>query len=394
MGVSRAAPPPLTGRMTTVAQQVVGDRVPLTRLDNADPGLLATLMLAVERVAEKAAFTGGAEVEGFESAFAAYCGTAQVVGVSSGTEALALCLRGLGIGRGDEVLVPTNSFIATAEAVTLASARPRLVDVDAATQLLTAEIVERNITDRTSCVIPVHLYGRTVDLDPIVEIGRRRGIAVIEDACQAHGAIYKGRRVGSIGDAGCFSFYPSKNLGGWGDGGAIATNNAGLADRVRLLRSHGARHRYVHRIAGTTARLDALQAAVLRVKLDRLEEWNELRRSVARRLTELLEDSCVETPVEAPDGQDHVFHQYVVRTPRRDELRKHLDRQGVATGIHYPVPIHLTDAFAHLGGGPGTLVTAERDAQSICSLPIFPSMSEPNIESVARAVWSFDGDRR
>ncbi len=263
--------------------------VPLTRLDFADPELLEELMGAVREVAERGAFTLGEPVEAFEREFAAYCETDFAVGVSSGTEALTLALRALEMGPGDEVIVPTNSFIATAEAVSAVGATPRLVDVDPDSHLITAEIVARNLDPSVRCVIPVHLFGATVELEPILSLTRDAGVHVIEDACQAHGARYRGRRVGSFGVFGCFSFYPTKNLGGWGDGGAVVTSDSELADRVRLLRAHGEQPRYHHRLVGTTARLDALQAAVLRRKLTRLDSWNDERRRLGARLrTRLL----------------------------------------------------------------------------------------------------------
>ena len=252
--------------------------IPLARLDNTDSKLLDELLEAVERVARAAAFTLGPELEGFEADYAAYCGTADAIGVASGTDALALVLRALEIGAGDEVIVPTNSFIATAEAVSLVGATPRFVDVDPGSALITAETVTRALGPRTRAIIPVHLYGRTVTLDGILALARERGLKVIEDACQAHGATVDGRRVGSLADAGCFSFYPTKNLGGWGDGGAVVTDDDRLAARVRLLRSHGERERHHHEVIGTTGRLDGLQAAILRIKLRHLDAWNDRRR--------------------------------------------------------------------------------------------------------------------
>lgn len=368
--------------------------VPLTRLDNADPELLEECLSAIARVAESTAFTLGEEVEAFEAESAGYCETAHAVGVSSGTEALVLALRALGIGPRDEVIVPANSFIATAEAVSLVGATPRLVDVDPCTHLLTAEIVERNLTPRTRCVIPVHLYGRTVHLAPILELAGDAGVAVVEDACQAHGARYHGRRAGSLADAGCFSFYPAKNLGAWGDGGAVVTNRDDVADAVRLLRAHGERPRHHHRVVGTTARLDAIQAAVLRVKLRRLDDWNDARRRVGGQLTAALDGAGVKPPSAVPDGHDHVFHQYVVRARHRDALREHLTAAGVGNGVHYPVPIHLTDAYAHLGMPRGSLPVAERMAQTVCSLPIFPSMTSDEVAAVADAVQAFEPARQ
>jgi dTDP-3-amino-3,4,6-trideoxy-alpha-D-glucose transaminase len=363
--------------------------VPLTRLDNADPTLMSELLCAVERVARNASFILGKEVEEFEGDFAAYCGTDEAVGVSSGTDALALALTALGIGPGDEVIVPANSFIATAEAVSIAGATPRLVDVDPDTHLLTADIVERALGSRTACVIPVHLYGRTVDMDPLLALARRTRLAVVEDACQAHGALYRGQRVGSFGHAGCFSFYPAKNLGAWGDGGALVTRDSELARRVRLLRAHGESPRYHHRVRGSTSRLDAVQAAVLRVKLTYLDQWNQGRREVAAALTSALADHSLRTPLPPAEGEDHVFHQYVVRSNARDRLRDHLKARGIATGIHYPVPIHRSEAYADLELGPGSLPSVETLAGRICSLPFSPSMTQEEIAWIARSVEEF-----
>ena len=363
--------------------------VPLTRLDNADPVLMDELLAAVERVARQGAFILGSEVEEFESEFAAYCERQEAIGVASGTDALALSLKALGVGPGDEVIVPSNTFIATAEAVTIAGATPRLVDVDPETHLITAAIVERAIGPRTAAVIPVHLYGRTVDMDPLLEVARRAGLAVVEDACQAHGARYRGRRVGSLGDCGCFSFYPAKNLGAWGDGGAVVTNSAELAAGVRLLRAHGESPRYHHHVVGFTSRLDAIHAAVLRVKLRRLDETNDMRRKIGAALTEALAGAGVRTPAPAVEGTDHVFHQYVVESADRDGLREHLGEHGVGSGIHYPVPIHLSGAYEELEIPAGSLPGCERLAQAICSLPVFPGMSDEEILRVAAAVGSF-----
>jgi dTDP-3-amino-3,4,6-trideoxy-alpha-D-glucose transaminase len=360
--------------------------VPLTRLDNADRALMEELLAVVERVARSAAFVGGEEVDAFEAEFAAYCGTRHAVGVSSGTEALVLALRALEIGPGDEVLVPANSFIATAEAVTLVGATPRFVDVDLRTAVVTADLVARALGPRTRCVIPVHLYGRTVEIEPIVALARERGIAVVEDACQAHGAWIGDRRAGSLGDAGCFSFYPAKNLGAWGDAGALVTDDAAIADRVRLLRSHGERPRYRHRIPGTTARLDGIQAAILRVKLQRLDAVNDARRRAAAALTAALKGSAVTPPAPPFRGGDHVFHQYVVTTAERDALRAHLEACGVATAIHYPTPIHRTEAYAGSPGSHAVLPAVESLAPRICSLPMYPGMTRADVERVASAV--------
>lgn len=416
----------------TTPKPMLATQVPFARMDHADPALLEELLGTVREVAESGAFTLGHHVEAFERDFADYCETDFAIGVSSGTEALVLALRALEIGPGDEVIVPANSFIATAEAVSAVGATPRPVDVDPDSHLITAELIAASLSPRVRCVIPVHLFGATVDMDPILELAREAGVHVLEDACQAHGARYRGRRVGTIGSLGCFSFYPAKNLGAWGDGGAVVTAVPELADRVRLLRSHGERPRYHHRLVGGTARLDALQAAVLRRKLTRLEAWNDDRRRFGAQLRERiaglgaqnagdpggpagsdgvpgmavgdahrsLEVSAagdagvpVVDPVHLPFlGADSVYHLFVVRCEQRDALREHLAERGVATGIHYPVPIHRTAAYADLDLGPGSLPVSEALAERICSLPIFPGMSEAELEQVVGAVASFAKD--
>ena len=360
--------------------------VPFVRLDRDDPELMEELLAEVRRVAEASAFILGDHVAGFEDDFAAYCETQHAIGVGSGTDALAFALQAVGVGRGDEVIVPANTFIATAEAVSLAGATPKLVDPDPSTGLLTAERVAAAMSPSVRCVMPVHLYGATVDMDPILDLARAAGVPVIEDACQAHGARYKGRRVGSLGTAGCFSFYPAKNLGAWGDGGAVVTNDAALADHVRLLRSHGERPRYRHRIVGTTSRLDGLQAAVLRIKLRRLDEANAERRRAAAALHRALEGAPVELPLLPVDDGDHVFHLFVVRCDDRDGLREHLAARRIAAAVHYPVPIHRTGAYADLGVEDGSLPVAEAAAERVLSLPMFPGMTEADVEAVAAAV--------
>ena len=367
-----------------------GKRVPFIRLDSAHPELFAELMETVERIARDSAFTLGPELERFEEAFAEFCGTDYALGVSSGTAALELALRGLGIGPGDEVIVPTYSFIATAEAVSTVGATPVIVDVDEDTALITAEIVAAALTPRTRCVIPVHLFGRTVEMDPLLELCRDRGIAVVEDACQAHGALYRGRPVGSLGDAGCFSFYPTKNLGGWGDGGAFVSNDAELTHRVRLLRSHGEGTRHHHELTTGTHRLDTLQAAILSVKLPHLYEWNKRRRDAAATLSEALADVELGLPASVSAVGDCVFHLYVVRSRHRDALRDHLDACGIASAIHYPTPIHRQPCYADLGLGPGSLPVAERLAGENCSLPFFPAIEDRQLDEIAAAVRSFE----
>lgn len=366
--------------------------VPFVRLAESDPILLAELLGVTERVASSGAFTLGDELESFERDYAAWCEAEHAIGVSSGTSALELALRGLGIGPGDEVVVPANSFIATAEAVTATGATPRFVDVDERTALLSAEIVEPALTARTRCVIPVHLYGRTVEMEPLLTLCRSRGLKVVEDACQAHGARYRGRPVGSLGDAGCFSFYPTKNLGGWGDGGAVVTDDADLAERLRLMRSHGEAERHNHRLPAWTHRLHALQAAILKVKLGRLDAWNEQRRAAGHTLREALAGSDLTLPAQPASDGDHVFHLFVVRSPARDALRRHLEANDVASAIHYPTPIHLQPAYADQGPRRGELPVCEQLAEQSCSLPIFPSLSAAEIERIAVAVDRFSSD--
>jgi dTDP-3-amino-3,4,6-trideoxy-alpha-D-glucose transaminase len=375
----------VTASIATAPAKTAGAPVPFVRLDNANPALFAELMGAVESIASRAAFTLGTEVEAFEKEFAEYCSTERCVSVSSGTEALVLALRGLGVGPGDEVIVPANSFIATSEAVSLTGATPKLVDVDPVTCHLTAAHVADAIGPNTKAVIPVHLYGATVDIDPILAVARDAGIAVVEDACQAHGARIGRRRAGGVAHVGCFSFYPTKNLGAWGDGGAITTNDLDLAERIRLLRAHGEdpRRRYHHKMPGTTARLDALQAAVLRIKLRHLDEWTAARRTHAAHLTAALAGTGLELPV-IPEGGDHVYHLYVVRTDRRDELKAALADQSVASAIHYPIPIHRTEAYAGLG--TPTLPVTERLADTILSLPMWPGMEDGELDRIVEAV--------
>jgi dTDP-3-amino-3,4,6-trideoxy-alpha-D-glucose transaminase len=375
--------------LTSTMGPAEAQHVPLLRLDNAEPELVEQILESVSAVAALGAFTMGSELEAFEREYGEWIESPHVVGVSSGTEALVLALKALEIGAGDEVIVPANSFIATAEAVALANATPVLVDCDPDTHLLTAEAVAAAITPRVKAVIPVHLYGATVDMDPIMEVAREAGIAVIEDTAQAHGARYKGTRVGTIGDLGCFSFYPTKNLGGWGDGGAVVSADPELADRVRLLRSHGERPRYHHRMIGTTARLDALQAAVLRVKLHRLEGWNSARRRHAARLRRALEGAHVELPAMPAEGGDHVYHLFIVRTKHREALRAHLSERLIDSAVHYPIAIHRTEAFAYLGLGAGSRPVAERLAEEVVTLPLWPGMTSAQVDAVAHAVRTF-----
>jgi dTDP-4-amino-4,6-dideoxygalactose transaminase len=328
-------------------------------------------------------------VEAFERAFAAFTGAAHAIGVSSGLDALRLTLLALDIGPGDEVILPANTYIATALAVSAAGARPVLVDCDPHTYLLDPAGVEPAVTGRTRAVIPVHLTGQAVDMDPILAIAARHGLHVVEDAAQAHGAAYKGRPCGSIGTMGCFSFYPSKNLGAYGDGGMVTTNDAELAGRVRRLRDYGQDGKYHHVAKGLNARLDTIQAAILLVKLARLPAWNTARSRHAATYRRLLDGlDGLRFQRQAP-WSTHVHHLLVVESDDRDALRDQLAAAGVETGIHYPVPIHLQPAYADLGHRRGAFPNAERLAEQVLSLPMYPELTTGQVESVAAAVRQY-----
>jgi dTDP-4-amino-4,6-dideoxygalactose transaminase len=340
---------------------------------------------AISRVIDSASFILGPEVESFESAFAQYVGARFCIGVNSGTAALQLALMACGLGAGDEVILPTNTFFATAEAVSTAGARPVFVDSDPASFTIDVSKIEAAINSRTRAVVPVHLYGQPADLDPIFEIARRHDLLVIEDAAQAHGAEYEGRRVGALGDAGCFSFYPGKNLGAYGEAGALVTNDEEVAHRARLLRDHGSDQKYKHDIIGYNFRLEAIQAAVLGVKLRHLDSWNNLRRAHAARYHDLLKESELGLPQEASYAR-HVYHIYAVQSATRDKLQERLKSAGVQTGIHYPIPIHLQPAYASLGYRVGDFPETEKQSQRVLSLPMFAELTEDQIKTVAEVV--------
>lgn len=358
--------------------------VPFVDLARLHEPLWPQLQEAMAAVVRRNAFILGEEVAQFERAFAAYCEARYCVGLDNGSSALELALRVWGIGEGDDVITAPNSFIATASAIAVTGARPVFVDIDPRTYTLDVSQLEAAITPRTKALIPVHLYGQPADMDPLLDIARRHGLYVLEDACQAHGARYKGRRVGSLGDAAAFSFYPAKNLGCFGDGGALTTNDAALAERVAQLRHYGQRKKYEHIFLAYNRRLDTLQAAVLNVKLPHLEQWNAARRRLAARYTELLAD-VVQTPVVA-DYAEHVFHLYVVRVPQRERVAARLKEAGIDTGQHYPIPIHLQEAYRYLGYEPGAFPEAERACQEALSLPMFPGLTEEEMENVAAAL--------
>jgi dTDP-4-amino-4,6-dideoxygalactose transaminase len=332
----------------------------------------------------------GPQQQAFEEEFAHFCQCVEAIGVGNGTDALELALRALGIGEGDEVITQPNSFIATAEAISAVGATPVFADVFLEKPILNPMLVEARITSRTKAIIPVHLYGYPADMGAITAIARSHGLAVIEDASQAHGATLGERRIGSLGDLACFSFYYSKNLGAYGEAGAITTSDPALAERLRMYRNHGSRERYAHEVIGRNARLDEIQAAILRIKLRHLEEWNELRRAHAMRLLEALKETSLELPAFGGAGIYEVFHLFVVRHPRRDQLRAFLEERGIATGIHYPSPIHLQPAYTSLGYRPGDFPMAERWAAQCLSLPLYPELSEDQIERIVAAIQAFD----
>lgn len=339
---------------------------------------------ATARVLGGGQFILGPEVEAFEKEFAGYCGARHGIGVGSGTEALHLALLALGVCAGDEVITVPNTAVATVAAIELAGAQPVLVDVCADSMTMDPAQVEAAITPRTRVLIPVHLFGQSADLDPLIEIARKNKLALLEDCAQAHGATYRGKRVGTFGDISAFSFYPTKNLGAYGDGGIILTNDDHLAERVRLTRQYGWRKRYESETRGLNSRLDELQAAILRVKLKHLDEWNDARRERAAVYTELLPDRGVRVPAEMPYAR-HVFHLYVVQAARRSELAQFLQAKGIGTAIHYPSPVHLQAAYRQLAP-EGAMPVAEKLAREILSLPLYPELPLADVRAVAEAI--------
>jgi len=367
--------------------------VPLVDLRAQYRTLREKVLAAIESVLESMQLNLGPNVRAFEQEFASYCGTQYAVGVGSGTEALHLALLAVGVGPGDEVITSAHTFFATVEAILLCGARPVLCDVRDDTLNIDPEQVERRVTPRTRAIIPVHMHGQPAEMDALLDIGRRAGVAVIEDACQAHGARYRGRRAGSLGDAGCFSFYVAKNLGAYGEAGAVVTSNPEIARAVAALRDHGSEERYHHNRPGVNSRLDEIQAAVLRVKLPYLDEWNDARRRLAGRYGQLLAGANVRLPFEHPDCT-HVYHHYAVRVADRDRLREHLQAKGIATGIHYPVPLHLQPALASYGWERGTFPNVERAANELLSLPMYAELQDADAQRVAAAVLEFQARDR
>jgi dTDP-4-amino-4,6-dideoxygalactose transaminase len=358
-------------------------QVPFLDLTGQHKPHMAEFVQAFQQVVESSAFAGGRFVDAFEKEFAAYCGASHAVGVGNGTDALWFALLALGVGRGDEVITVPHTFIATTEAISFCGATPVFVDIEETTYTMDPARLEQAITPRTKAIIPVHIFGQCADMDPILEIARRHGIPVVEDAAQAQGALHQGRKAGSMGVAGCFSFYPGKNLGAFGEAGAVVTSDEELARKMRVLRDHGQTRKYHHAVVGWNGRMDGIQGAVLQIKLRHLDQANQRRRECAALYNDLLGgvDGLV-VPQTAP-GREHIFHIYAVRAQDRDELIKRLGAQGIQCGIHYPVPVHRTEAYADLGLGEGSFPVAERCANEFVSLPMHPMLTDDQVRYVA-----------
>lgn len=361
-------------------------RVPFLNLNSQHAPLRAEFDQAIGEVIDSGAFAGGPVVTQFENEFADFCGSRYAIGVGSGTEALWLALLACGIGPGDEVITVPNTFMATAEAITYTGARPVFVDVDEHTYTMAPALLEGARTGRTKAIIPVHLFGQTADMDPILAFARRHDLYLIEDAAQAHGAEYMGRKAGAMGHAGCFSFYPGKNLGAFGEAGAVVTNDDKLQETIRTLRDHGQVRKYHHSMVGWNCRMDGIQAAVLQVKLPHLEHGNQRRRAHARQYDQAFQGlEEIVTPVEAGYGK-HVYHLYPIRVQERDEMMRLLDKQGIGCGIHYPIPVHLQEAYQDLGYRAGAFPVSETLCEEFISLPMFPELTGAEVQLVADSV--------
>lgn len=363
-------------------------KVPFVDLKRQYSSIKPEIDAAIQDVLDNTAFIMGENVKNFESNFAKFCGVKHAIGVSSGTSALHLALLGAGIKPGDEVITVPNTFIATAEAISHVGAKPVFVDIDKETYTINVSKIKDKITEKTKAVIPVHLYGQMVEMDDLMELAQDNNLKIIEDSAQAHGAEYKCRKAGTIANSGCFSFYPGKNLGAYGDAGMVTTNDDEIAENVKILRDHGRSDKYEHKIIGFNHRIDALQAAILNVKLRYLNGWTDARRKNAKLYNELLSNVDVVTPVEK-EYSKHVYHLYVIRTRRRDELQKYLKTQGIATGIHYPIPLHLQPAYSHLNYKKGDFPVTEEYSGEIMSLPMFAELTEEEIEGVVDKIKKF-----
>jgi dTDP-4-amino-4,6-dideoxygalactose transaminase len=363
-------------------------KVPFLDLHAHHQPIREQLDAAIRDVIDSGAFAGGPFVAAFERDFATYCGTNSSIGVGNGTDALWLALLALGVGRGDEVITVPSTFMATAEAITYCGARPAFIDIEEQTYTMDPALLERAITRHTKAIIPVHLFGQCADMDPILEIAAKHGIPVIEDACQAHGALYKGRKAGTLGVAGCFSFYPGKNLGALGEAGGVTTNSKELAAKIQVFRDHGQHRKYYHSQVGWNARMDGIQGAVLSVKLKLLEASN-IRRHAHGLLYDQLLGGFEEiiTPFEAAHNR-HVYHIYAVRVKERDQVLQSLAGKGISCAIHYPIPVHLQEAYRFLGFRKGSFPVSERCAEEFLSLPMFPELSSEQIHAVAEELKS------
>lgn len=360
-------------------------QIPLVDLRAQYQAIKPEITAAIEGVLEHMQLFLGPQLLAFEDEFARYCGCRHGIGISNGTDALALALRACNIGPGDEVITVANTFIATVEAIAVVGATPVFVDVDPETYTMETQQLEQVLSPRTRAILPVHLYGHPADMQPILDFAREHGLRVIEDASQAHGATYQGREIGSLGDIACFSFYFSKNLGAYGEAGMCVTNDEVLAETVRMLRDHGSRVRYQHQVMGVNARLDEMQAAILRVKLRYLDQWNAARQAHAQTYTEQLQGVVEAVPV-VRSWARHVYYVYVVQVPDRDRFRQALEREGIATGVHYPTPIHLQPACAHYGYTRSMLPVTEAVTERIVSLPMYPELTAEQIQRVINTV--------
>jgi dTDP-4-amino-4,6-dideoxygalactose transaminase len=359
--------------------------IPFVDLKAQYAGIKDEVNAAIQNVLETCQFTLGSEVEAFEQEFASYCSAQYGIGVNTGTSALHLALLAAGVGPSDEVITVPFTFVATVAAIHYTGAKTVFVDIDPQTFTMDVKAIESAITQRTKAIIPVHLYGQSADMDPILEIAKRHNLVVVEDACQAHGAEYKGKRVGSLGDMGCFSFYPGKNLGAYGEGGMVTTNNPEYTRTIRMLRDWGAEKKYHHVLKGYNYRLEGIQGAVLRVKLKYLEEWTEGRRAAAACYNQLLTGLGVATPKEMAYAR-HVYHVYAIRARQRNEWQQALQAKGVQTGIHYPIPVHLLPAYADLGYMADDFPHSERAANEVLSLPMFAELTRAQCEEVCEAI--------
>lgn len=364
--------------------------IPLVDISRQDKNIRAKILNAIEEVINRGDFILGSKVSEFEKKFASYCGTKYCVGVASGTDAILLALKALGIGNGDEVIVPANTFISSVLPIIYVGARPVLCDIDKDTYNIDIAEVEKKVTKKTKAILPVHLYGQVCDINEISQIAKSHGLFVIEDAAQAHGSLYKDKKAGSFGIIGCFSFYPGKNLGAYGDGGAITTDDGKLSEKIKILRNIGQKEKYVHTVKGYNSRLDTIQAAILTVKLTKIDEWNRQRRDVASLYTKLLSslDINVTVPFE-PEYSKSNYHLYVIRVDERDKLLEHLKTNGIMAGIHYPIPIHLHQALKDIGYKKGDFPITEECASQIMSLPIFPYLKEEEVKSIIKHIKDF-----